>query len=63
MKLGDKFVWVDEVDSTVDNEVLVYLGRKGINHYFALDGHGDEIWVGIEDNCELDWIKPLVKGD
>ena len=59
MKIGDKFVWVDESDSTADNEVLVYLGRKSIHHYFSLDGCGDDIWVTLVDGNELDWIKPL----
>lgn len=59
MKLGDKFAWVDSsIDATVDNEVLVYLGRKGIHHYFSLDRHGDDIWVTLVDGNELDWIEP-----
>lgn len=59
MKVGDKFIWVDHSDQTVDNEVLVYIGRKGIHHYFSLDGHGNDIWVTLVDGNELDWIEAL----
>lgn len=63
MKLGDKFIWVDSLDQTVDNEVLVYLGNDGLYHdgsyhYFALEWGKGTFWVGLEEE-ELDWIKPV----
>ena len=56
MKLGDKYVWVDTLDQTVDNEVLVYIGNEGSYHNFGLDGGEGGLWVGLEED-ELAWIK------
>ena len=60
MKIGAKFVWVDPLDQTVDNEVLVYLGNEGSYHNFTLHGSEGCLWVGLEED-ELDWIKPVGK--
>lgn len=61
MKLHSKYIWKDPIDQTVDNEVLVFIGKDGTTEngsiaYFSLEGGDGSVWVGLEED-ELDWIE------